>query len=626
MQHSNEWSELSKGARHRLSVIGVPRYLINQMVDDVFMWIECSGIEWTVRRLKALKLDFIHLNAGAPKVANMWVRKNKHGGYYGWLGSLFRWCKDTGNWRKSLKRFSKVIQALNIYTLFRSPTVTKSQLDKFLSGVNCLENIDLDYDEFYSPFLDHVRKTIGIRVINRGGNSVVEYRGSSAKMAPRPHGMGSVPQNKEILSERRWFDCDENYRFGWKYNELYAPVFSGVDGPMIKLPPVPMMDQASYGGEVHFLQEPGMKLRAIASPYRIHQLALKPLGDAIYRIVEKLQWDCTFDQSKALPRIQDHLHNGGLVFSVDLTGATDYFPLGLQLMVLSEIFGDIIDIKLLEEISTMRWKSQVGDIQWKRGQPLGLYPSFGMFTLTHGLVLHYLAKGNAELFYVLGDDVVILDQTLYDDYIKFLNACHCPWSSEKSLVSNILAEFAGKIITQFQVIPQYKWKGMSQDNFLDICAQLGPRSRELLSIRQKRVFDVVKHLLPPLGLNMSKPGSNLVSSMIETEKVLSHISRSGVRSLVDLIQIVNSNCYSSSVPYQLNEKNIQLIKQTFDEKVCQVYSQTIFAQCKALWSMVNDIPRALDLKPRLPTEIYTPNRVSTLFRYEGLLRSAKLLT
>ena len=616
--------QVSKGARHRLAVIGVPKYIINPMVDDVLKWVNGSGIEWTVRRLKDLKLTFILRNAGSPIYTAPWVRVNTRGDYYGWIGSLIGWCKDKGNWRKSCKRFARVIQALNIYTLFRADEATEMQLRKFMNGVECTDHVGLDYGEFYSPFLNHVQRTIGTKSIARGGNSVIEYMGSPTKLAPRPHGQKRVAQDQEIFSERRYFDSPKAYVFGWEYNDLYGPVFSPLYGPMQRQSTI-QPDDALYGGEVHFLQEPGMKLRAIASPYRIHQMALKPLGDAIYRIVKELEWDCTFDQSKALPSIQTALREGRVVYSVDLTGATDYFPLEIQLMVLREIFGEVNDINLLRDICQMRWKSQIGDIQWKRGQPLGLYPSFGMFTLTHGLVLDFLAKGKKGQFYVVGDDVVILDEQLYTEYIKFLDITKCPYSKDKSLSSNLLAEFAGKLITPYQVIPQYKWREMSKDNFLDICAQLGPRSRELLTPRQKVVFDAVKHLLPPLGLNFSKPGSNLVKMMLDTEKILSRISESGVRSLVDLTQQINRKAYSSVVPYSLNHEVIERIQQTFVEKVLSVYSQTVFHRAQALWYMVSDIPRALDLKPRLPTEVYTPSRVSTLFRYEGLLRQAKLL-
>jgi hypothetical protein len=616
---------ISKGARHRLAVIGVPKYIINPMVDDVLKWVKSSGVEWTVRRLKDLKLTFILRNAGSPKYTAPWVRKNSRGDYYGWIGSLTRWCKDKGNWRKSLKRFARVIQALNIYTLFRADQATKLQLDKFLAGVNCTEPSGLDYRKFYVPFLKHVQRTIGKRDIVRGGNSVIEWNGSPSKMAPRPHGQKKVAQDSELFGEIRWFESKAAYTFGWEYNALYGPVFSPIDGPLERYRPVPSLDEDLYGGEVHFLQEPGMKLRAIASPYRIHQMALKPLGDAIYRIVQKLDWDCTFDQSKALPSIQAALREGRMVYSVDLTGATDYFPLEIQLMVLREIFGDVQDIDLLTDICKMRWKSQIGDIQWKRGQPLGLFPSFGMFTLTHGLVLSFLAKGDNSKFYVVGDDVVILDDELYTEYIEFLDVTKCPYSKDKTLSSNLLAEFTGKLITPYQVIPQYKWREMSKDNFLDICAQLGPRSRELLTPRQKKVFDAVKHLVPPLGLNFSAPGSNLLQMIINTEKVLSRISESGVRSLVDLTQQINRKSYKSVVPYQLNSERVQKIQQTFDVKVLSVYTQTVFLRARALWDMVSDIPRALDLKPRLPTEVHTPSRVSTLFRYEGLLRRAKLL-
>lgn len=579
-----EWSNLSKGIRHRLNVIGVPKYFINPMADDVLLWVKCSGLEWTVKRIKSLKLYLIQSWADPSIQKPEWVRKNSQGFLYGWIGGLIKWCQSKGNLGRAQKRFSQVVQALNISTIFTSNSVTPSQLKKFLDGVNCTDSIDLS-PEFYSGFLDHVRRTIGIKHISRGGNTALEYRGSPSKKAPRPHSQCSVPQDKEIFAERQWFASPENYQFGWRYNGLYGPVFHGILGPLLKQQPL-TTDEFQYGGEVHFLQEPGLKLRAIASPYRIHQLALKPLGDAIYSIVRDLEWDCTFDQAKALPRTKSKLLSGSFVYSVDLSGATDYFPLGLQLAVLREIFGEVDDINLLEDIAKMRFKSHFGDIQWKRGQPLGLYPSFAMFTLTHGLVLHYLAKGDANKFYVLGDDVIIFDTDLYHAYIKFLDICKCPWSREKSISSNLLCEFAGKLITSHCVIAQYKWRKMSNDNFLDICKMLGPRSRELLNKKQRRVFDAVKHLLPPLGLNISYPGSNLFKMMLDTEDVASRISKSGVRSLVDLISVIGKNSYQTQTPYLLDEEVVQQLRDTFVEKVSLVFQKTVFLHAQCMWEMV----------------------------------------
>jgi hypothetical protein len=550
-----------------------------------------------------------------------WVRKNSDNLPYGIFGSVMRWCFKQTNENKSRKRFNLVLQALNIGSLFTYENVTMSQFTKFATGVNC-EKPDGITVEFLYHYSHHVMGIIPHQQVQRGGNSLLGYVGSTEKWAPQFHSSERVRQSDNILAEMQYANGKENYLFAWEYNELYAPVVFGIEGPLVRSTVNP--DKHLYGGEVHFLQEPGLKLRAIASPYRIHQLALKPIGDAIYRIVEKLEWDCTFDQSKAIPWIQRSLSVGKTVHSIDLTGATDYFPLGLQLETLRCLFGDLLDIKLIEEISRLRWKSEMGDLQWKRGQPLGLYPSFGMFTLTHGLLLSFLLGKEWDYeFFIVGDDVVILDDTLYNKYIGFLQSANCPWSPSKSLSSHLLAEFAGKVILPNQVIPSYKWRKMSNDNFLDICKNLGPQSSVLLTKRQKRVFDSVKHLLEPVGLNMSRPGSNLTKAVIETDRFLQKCEKHAMRSLVDLTRVIHRNSYGSHTPYALNPDKVGQLKATFDEKVISVFEQTVFARCETLWHCVAEIPQALGLSPRLPAEQSTSKRLSTLLRYEKLVGMQK---
>jgi hypothetical protein len=378
------------------------------------------------------------------------------------------------------------------------------------------------------------------------------------------------------------------------------------------------------GGEVHFLQEPGGKLRSIASPLRIHQEALRPLAEELYGMIKSLPWDCTFDQSKAIPYIQSHLGKGGQVHSVDLSSATDLFPLSIQETALRAILGQSSQshVDLFLEISRATWKSEIGNIRWTKGQPLGLFPSFASFTLTHGLLLLYLADGDYhDQFFVVGDDVVILEDSLRDKYISMLDRMRCPWSADKSISSTKLSEFAGKIITPNEVIPQMKWRRMSDDNFLDIARLLGRRSRCLLSKRQKHVFDNVSHLCEPVGLNFSLPGDNLLK-MIERTYDFYQPDKIVLGSLMGLRKKLNHLVYTSSEI--LDAQELQEISATFDEKVKAVFAQTIFTRFESNLDLGLDglctIPEALELYPRLPTKIQISSRKSTLERYEGLLR------
>jgi len=261
----------------------------------------------------------------------------------------------------------------------------------------------------------------------------------------------------------------------------------------------------------------------------------------------------------------------------------------------------------------MKWKSSIGDIEWKRGQPLGVYPSFFAFTLTHGLVLAMLAEMQTDKFFVLGDDVVILDTQLYEKYIAFLKKTSCPYSAEKSIASDTVAEFAGKVVTPDRVIPQLKWRRISNENFLDVARLLGHRTRELMTNRQRKVFDAVKHLLPPVGLNMSKQGSDLLSAYLQTEEFLGRVQQSAVRSLVDLIRPSWINSMEDPQGHILH-----VTTGTFDEKVLKVFQKTVFSHWKWL-NHVSDLPQALGLEPRLPLRESNPTRITTLERYERFL-------
>jgi hypothetical protein len=517
--------------------------------------------------------------------------------------------------KKKWKRFNQVINALGVYTLLSNPSEpTKSQLEKFTKGVYSSRPLGLAFDD-YKAYYDLVRRVIPHIEIDRTvDNSLLVYQGSSQKRAPKIDGSGSIPQDSDLVSELDYSSV--NYRMAWEFNALYQPVVRGYIGPRYKRKHVEPHD---FVGEVHFLQEPGFKLRAIASPYRIHQLALKPIGHSIYSLVRTLPWDCTFDQSKPFPIVQDHLRNSRTCHSIDLSGATDYFPLELQLGTLREIFGDVLDIDLIEFISRSPFKSSIGPIRWEHGQPLGLYPSFGMFTLTHGLLLLFLNNGRHDNeFFVVGDDVIILSDSLKTKYTKILDDLGCPWSPEKSLSSDSICEFGGKILTEGAVIAQYKWRRMSDDSFLDLCRTLGPRSRILLTKKQREVFDAVKHLYPPLGLNFSKPGSDLISCIKETELILAKRQERVVRSLCDLSEVLHRNMYRSS-DWSMDVEYIRGLVDAFDEKVAKAYQKTVVSRLRSMYHMFDDLPRALGIEPRLPTRHYSPSRVTMLSRLRQFL-------
>jgi len=635
--------KLMEGITHRLAVIGIPTDVIRPISRMITKWMECSGKDWTIKRLKSLKVDFIRMQDGLPMITR--IRKDSSGLPIGYLGRLFRYGLKNEN------NFGKVIQTLMSYSLFTHESLTPEQAQKFVKAVRSDKPVGLS-SAFLADLARSVRKHFHKRKVDRDqqDNNLLTYRGSPNKRKPLiPHATAASGfkfplrgQDQDVLGNSLYFTVPAHKPLYFKYKDLYAPVLYGmgafVDAHLRENINMSYDRDFVEGGEIHFLQHPGGKLRSIASPHLVHQLALKPFGKAVYKVVQSLPWDCTFDQFKPQATLQQHLSEGKQIHSVDLSSATDYFPLEIQITVLRAIFGNISEISLFEDISRSYWRSPLGVIQWTRGQPLGLYPSFAAFTLSHGVLLWYLNDRKHEnKFFVLGDDVVILDDDLFRRYIQVLDQMSCPYSQDKSVSSAKLCEFAGKIFTGTKVIPQLKWTEISNDNFLDICRQLGPRSRSLLSRRQRVLFDLVAECTLPVGLNFNPNGKPLWVREEITKRLLES-RETEVGSLMGLSSVIYHNLYGESTLSQdlrvPTLENVLDLVMTFDKKVWSVLLRLLpnslwisqWIASRDPWGL-KGVPGSIeDLREEtrsLPTDVLLPTRETTLDRLERMLLSAK---
>lgn len=490
-------TQLLQGAVQRAKAFSIPKRIYFPIIKKIGKWYRCSGEDWTVDRLKAIKLDVIRHRAGMPPISS-WISRNSLG-LKGEFGPLEKWMlsKDT--------RFAKGIQLLQIYTLFYAKRVTPKQEQKFLSGVMSeppLPSILLDVFKV----IDKGFELLPVKVsYSKTGKCqpLVDMLPSPNKRSPLPK--SSVPEEDGIVDSLRFlFETQEGFSHYTKYKhshyyDLLGGLWDVLIDPENRVNNKGIFDKfTKHGsflvGRIGLIQEAGHKLRAVANPGRVFQRVLEPFGRRIYSYLKSLPFDCTFDQSKAIPILQEALSHGKTIHSIDLSGATDYFPLALQRHLLLKMFPDI-EVSLFCDLSQASWfMPQKGEISWRRGQPLGLFPSFGAFALTHGtLLLGLLNKEWNNQFFILGDDVVILDDQLAQDYYQLLQLLECPVSIPKSLHSNSLCEFGGKIVTTSTVISQYKWRGISDDSFIDIARIIGPKSLALFKPRQVKIL---KRLAP----------------------------------------------------------------------------------------------------------------------------------
>lgn len=476
------------------SVLRVPPEIYKPIVAHFTMCKQECGSEWTISRFKSVKQDFINLKAGL-ECQSLWISR-KGNTFNGSFGGLQTWSKK--NW----KNWSKAIQLLQIYSTEISNKVTESQAAKFVDAVT-FKPMKSENFHHYNDMLEHAtREWFANPGTYQDPQPLLMYPVSSSRREPHANGK-SYPEGERTLDCAYSFldQTTSGQKFVRTYPNIFKPLMEGVVDT--DLWSIGSYYHATNVGKIGLIQEPGFKLRAVANPARVYQAALKPLGDALYSKLAMLPWDCTHDQYRPFIVIQKQLKENKICHAIDLSNATDRFPLSLQMTVLNCLFHRKDAIHLFEDLSKSKWSCTLTPkkiISWSTGQPLGLYPSFAAFSLTHGMILYALNDmKHDDKFFVLGDDVVIMDDELCAKYKKFLVDMEVPYSPSKTITSNVITEFAGKLITSNEVIPQLKWRHISDDSFIDLASHFGEGFRKLMKSRQRIIFDIVKTIPTFLG-------------------------------------------------------------------------------------------------------------------------------
>lgn len=572
---------------YRAQVIQVPPIIRTPIITMFLALVESNGLEWSISRFKSIKTDFIRTKGQMP-ICTPWI---KHTGLFfcGPLGMLQKWAF------KSDKNFDRAIQLLQLYTFYISPCTTEAQEKKFVEAVRS----DIVYHPFesaYSDLLLHAATLLFPQKRYYPDPKPLLFRPVSSTKS-EPHASGkSIPEGEATLECAESFLSDTMFgkRAVEKYTDLFTSVMLGVASNIENIyNPVsrrfyrqPQGEYEDNVGKIGLIQEPGFKLRAVANPGRVYQQALSSLGDDLYGILKNLPWDCTHDQTYPFLTIQRHLGDGKTAHAVDLSNATDKFPFELQYRMLHHMYTRKDAIELFADLSRADWRTSLstGFIRWSVGQPLGLYPSFASFALCHGLMLFALnGFKHDSMFYVLGDDVIILNDSLHSKYMRFLINMGIPYAPSKTLSSNVITEFGGKLITSLRVIPQLKWRAISDESFLDLAKNVGPLISRILRPRQRIVFNALKSIpdfLGGCGFNPEgkplKDRMALYYSMSQTNDLYSYLlSYNGRISEMNYeVRVVKPTHKSLSKRYSLDHASWfypGFCDYTFDQKVISLF-------------------------------------------------------
>jgi len=205
-------------------------------------------------------------------------------------------------------------------------------------------------------------------------------------------------------------------------------------------------------GRLAFLKEPG-KIRVVAMVSILIQTLMAPLHKWIFARLRLLPTDGTFNQTKPVERlIASFRKDGHWVASYDLSAATDRLPLQLQVDLLRPLLGDsLADLWAYLLVSQPYGLPRIAKsynlgysmVWYVVGQPMGALSSWALLALTHHAIVQMAAAtvyprelGWFLLYAVLGDDVVIADRLVAQEYLRIMKAIGVEISLAKSLVSN----------------------------------------------------------------------------------------------------------------------------------------------------------------------------------------------
>lgn len=515
MRKSNYTFPSDTSVLKTLNALDIPNVVAVPILRSVKNWIVYCGPEYAVKRLKALKQNYVNSIAGVEQTET-WISYHSDGTPSG----PFRWLWKGGSSRKVRV---KTLNALMIYTGVKVKQVTDTQWEKFVTSFTRKESW------VYPPLHKQVVGAVySIKDVFQDIWSTSSYD-DPRKWCSNPSKSTSVfvPYKGLVKGRETDFPLDNHLmmmdlsnegmprrRFPEFYEKLgYTPPEFDLELRTEYLPTV---------GSIAIIQERGCKARIVANPYRVHQMALEKLGRSLFDLLKRLHWDCTHDQQKGIDFCAKNLREGRKAHCIDLRDATNNFPVAYQIELLRHLNAAEEyqrSLTLFEWISRNGlWRLPDGVVRKYRkayvrctqGQPLGLYPSFASFALSHGLIIRGIEQhlGMTNTFVVLGDDVVIFDEKVYKAYIHTLTALDIPISWDKTIISSEIAEFAGKIIDKFGLLRVEKWKGFSYRDPLSLFRWLGHKASPMVPGPLKPIVYTLVSMPEPLGLGLNPYGAS----------------------------------------------------------------------------------------------------------------------
>nr|QJQ28893.1 RNA-dependent RNA polymerase [Botrytis cinerea mitovirus 4] len=272
-----------------------------------------------------------------------------------------------------------------------------------------------------------------------------------------------------------------------------------------------------YTGKLSIVKDPELKRRVIAMVDYHSQFTLKPIHEMLLNKLRTLKCDRTFTQD---PKHSWYVNNEKF-FSLDLSAATDRFPLQLQKKLLSYIYENKDFCDAWADLLTSRVYIDSDGVQHKYnvGQPMGAYSSWAAFTITHHLVVawaaHLCGEYNFSQYIILGDDIVIKNNKVANKYITLMTRLGVEISLHKTHVSKDTYEFAKRWIKDGIEVSGIPLKGiLNQWKFPGVVYTTLESFFDKNPIQPKSLIDLICGLYKNLPLGKRRMSYNQVYKLL----------------------------------------------------------------------------------------------------------------
>jgi hypothetical protein len=195
------------------------------------------------------------------------------------------------------------------------------------------------------------------------------------------------------------------------------------------------------------------KVRVVAILDYWSQTVLKPLHHYLMSAMKKIKQDKTFNQGT----FKDDLKDCKMFYSIDLTAATDRFPIDLIAIILKGLLPEsyVDHWKKIMVNHPFKFKksrnSEESELSYSTGNPMGAYSSWASFAVAHHYVIYYCCRElniqwSDSKYCLLGDDIVIGDRDLAEKYLSVIKSLGLEVSALKTHSSPDFYEFAKRLI------------------------------------------------------------------------------------------------------------------------------------------------------------------------------------